>query len=195
VRTGRENKAASLFVFLGVLAAGWACPLQARAALSFGDWSWMLTPVRHGRHYPPQEISRLDISAGTALPGRLAANLALKNSGADREGILLRYDLSAEVYSVSDPQKERGWTIPFVVDERRVPQIKSGQSLNVSFDVTEIVKDYFKQLFLEGWRPKKIKMEIMIEPRQGEDSALKKTEATLPIFGALKSRKENKSRD
>ncbi len=188
---GREKKAASLFVFLGVLAAGVACPLQARATLSFGTWSWVLTPVRHGRHYPSQEISRLDISGDAAIPGRLAANLALQNLGPQREGILLRYDLSAEVYSISDPKKERGWTIPFVVDERRVPQLKADQSLTLNFDVTESVKDYFKQLFLEGWRPEKIKMEIMIEPRQGEDSALKKIESTLPILSAKKNDKEN----
>ena len=161
--------------------------LRAWADVSFGKWEWDIVTLRHGRHLPPLKISKLFFSGEDSLAGRLEANISLKNSGADREGILLRYDLSAKVYSISNPRKEKGWTIPFAVDERRIPRLKSGQGLNVSFDITEVTRDYFKRLSLEGWRPEKIKMKIMIEPQQGEDSALKKTESILPIVNLSKS--------
>lgn len=137
--------------------------------------------MRHERHLPPVKISLLPMKTHNAIPGILKANIILKNSGKEREGLLLRYVLSAQIDSPLSPQKEKGWTIPFAVDERRVPRIQSGQNLEVPFDVSGVVKDYFKRLALEGWRPEKIKMTVMIEPQQGRDSALTQASSVLPI--------------
>ncbi len=151
----------------------------AFASISFGEWSWQILNKRENS--APAPIDEILLPPNGYLKGRLKAVLNLNNQGASREGILLRYTLSAKVYSSSNPKREEGWTIPFAVDERRVPILKSGQNLPVVFDVTDPVKDYFKRLSLEGWKPEKIKMEVMIEPRQGENSALKTTQTVLNV--------------
>ena len=153
----------------------------AFATISFGDWSWQILNKRENS--APAPIDEILLPPNGYLKGRLKAVLNLNNQGASREGILLRYTLSAKVYSITKPEKDKGWTIPFAVDERRVPILRSGQTLPVVFDVTDPVKDYFKQLALEGWKPAKIKIEVMIEPRQGENSALKTTQTVLNVAG------------
>ena len=151
----------------------------AFASISFGEWSWQILNKRENS--APAPIDEILLPPNGYLKGRLKAVLNINNQGKSREGILLRYTLSAKVYSISNPEKDKGWTIPFAVDERRVPILKSGQTLPVVFDVTEPVKDYFKRLALEGWKPAKIKIEVMIEPRQGENSALKTTQTVLSV--------------
>ncbi len=168
-----NSKTAILVAVLGALSS------PAFAAISFGNWSWRLLDKQNTQ--PLSLITQIPLPKNGYLKGRLKAVLVVVNQGESREGILLRYALSADVYSVADPKKYHGWTIPFAVDERRVPILKSGQSLPVVFDVTDSVKDYFKSLALEGWRPGKIKMEVMVEPRQGEDSALKTTQSVLNV--------------
>lgn len=166
-------KTAILAAVLGV----WVSP--AFASISFGAWSWRIIDKQKTR--APSPVTKIILPPNGYLKGRLRAVLSVVNHGESREGILLRYALSANVYSTADPKNDHGWTIPFAVDERRVPILKSGQSLPIIFDVTDSVKDYFKRLSLEGWKPSQIKMEVMIEPRQGEDSALQTTQSFLSI--------------
>ncbi len=169
----RSPKTAILVAVLGMFSS------PAFASISFGPWSWQLLNKQNTR--PLSAITAIPLPLKGSFKGRLKAVVMIINHGENREGILLRYALSADIYSEADPQKYHGWTIPFAVDERRVPILKSGQSLPVVFDVTDSVKDYFRGLALEGWNPEKIKIEVMIEPRQGEDSALKTTESILNV--------------
>ena len=104
---------------------------------------------------------------------RLRARLTLKNRGPKAaEGILLRYSMTARIQPVTGGKPEGVWAIPFMVDERRVPQVGPNKTLDVFLTTSPALELYFIKLSRAGWWLDQVKLQVMVEPHQGSTDVL-----------------------
>ncbi len=153
-------------------------PQAVRAQVRLEGVRWQL-----GAGRPPQrrftDIGELK-AAGSHLSGRLRARLTVANRGPKEvEGILLRYCLSARLSSAAG--QEGVWSVPFLIEQKRVPRLGPHQSLETSLDSTELVRIYLKRVARSGFSPTEIKLQVMVEPHRGQTSPIQTFESTLPL--------------
>jgi hypothetical protein len=152
-------------VLAAALAA--ASAASASAQLSLESVHWQV-----GRSVGGRVASWQDVSALPAAPKageRLRARLVLKNDGPRmEEGLLLRYGLSARLLADSGGAAEGAWAVPFDVDEKRVPKVGAGKAIEVALDAGPALDLRLRRMALEGWRPDRVKISVMLEPRRGE---------------------------
>ena len=101
------------------------------------------------------------------LDNRLRARLVLKNAGPLEEGLLLRYSMTARVAPVQGAPADGTWTVPFHVEERHVPKIGADKTLEVPLEASPALNDYLNRIGRAGWWPDRIKIQVMLEPREG----------------------------
>jgi hypothetical protein len=136
-----------------------------------------------GAGRPPQrrfaDIGEL-AAPGADLRGRLRARLTVANRGPKEiEGILLRYCLSARI---SPAAGQAGvWSVPFLIEQKRVPRLGPHQSLETSLDSTELVRLYLKRVARNGFSPTELKLYVMVEPQRGQTAPIQTVESTLPL--------------
>lgn len=164
-------------VIAAALAAASAGAASAQLSLESVHW-------QAGRVEPGRAASWADAAS---LPGapkagqRLRARLVLKNDGPQlEEGLLLRYSLTARVLPVEGGAAEGAWGAPFDVDEKRVPEVGAGKTVEVPLDAWPALDLFLRRLAREGWRADEIKIQVMLEPRRGE-KALQLVEAVLDL--------------
>ncbi|MBI5242862.1 MAG: hypothetical protein HY922_04150 [Elusimicrobia bacterium] len=109
----------------------------------------------------------------------------LNESAKPEEAILLRYAFSARLAQVQGGGASEGtWTIPFLLDERRVPKIRGNDSIQVTICLNRAVfRDYLLRMRRAGFWPDSLRLQVMVEPRPGESSFDNRViEATLPVL-------------
>ncbi len=138
------------------------------------------TPAPAGSPAKTEILQRLRLSPGDKLPARLGGLVKLLNRGpVAEEGILLRYVVSARV-SPTDGG-EAAWSLPFVLETRRVPKIGSNQVLEVAIDASTMIDLYLKKLGREGWWLDALKLDVLLEPRKDDPKKLQLLSAELPV--------------
>jgi hypothetical protein len=125
-----------------------------------------------------------------AAPERMRARLILKNDGPlNEEGLLIRYSLTARVLPGDAGAAEGSWAVPFNVDEKRVPKIGAEKTIEVPLDASAAVDLYLKRLARAGWRPDRLKIQVMLEPHHGS-KALQLVEDVVEFVTAANGNKE-----
>ena len=153
--------------FLAVAASFFAATAGAASAeTSLEGVYWQVGRVEGGRVSAWQNASVLR-DGPPKLDNRLRARLVLKNAGADEEGLLLRYSMTARVAPAEGAAAEGSWAVPFAVDERRVPKIGADKTLEVPLDASPALDLYLRRIARAGWWPDRIKIQVMLEPRPG----------------------------
>lgn len=114
---------------------------------------------------------------------RLRAVLTIANEGARVEsGAVIRFALSARLRRIGT-DGEGVWELPFLLEQRHVPQIKRGRGLNIFLPINRVaVVTYLKRLRAAGYWPDSLRVEAVIEPRVGtEDLAGRAAAKTIVV--------------
>ncbi|MBI4678885.1 MAG: hypothetical protein HY748_15005 [Elusimicrobia bacterium] len=115
-----------------------------------------------------REVEALPLRNGV-LKARVRAKVAVRNaSPVSVEGILLRYCVSA-LLAPGRPRAvgstEGSWTVPFLVEEKRIPRIGAQRTIETSVDPTVSVRLYVARMARAGYRVEELRLAIMVEPR------------------------------
>ncbi|NNN04499.1 MAG: hypothetical protein HKL90_01225 [Elusimicrobia bacterium] len=153
-----------------LLAAAFAAAAgRASAQLVFDGVRWQAGRVENGRVAAWQEV-KVVTQAPPKLTDRLRAHLFLKNPGTHpEEGVLIRFSMTARLVP-SDAAVAGAWAIPFAVDEKRVPYVAPGKTVEVVLDASPALDLYLRRLARAGWWPDRLKMQVMLEPHPGAAS-------------------------
>lgn len=151
----------ALWALAALLAAG-AGPAAAELVLESVGWQ----AGRAAR--PPRPPSFEDASSAPAPtgrgPARLRGKAVLKNRGPEsEEGILLRYVVAARLMRPA-AAGEGVWTVPFLVEERRVPKIGANQILSVPLITSPHIEQYLRRTARQGYVADRLRLEAMVEP-------------------------------
>ena len=96
------------------------------------------------------------------------------------DGMVLRYALSARLVKAGTEGQPGVWTVPFYLNERRVPRVRAGQVKEIPLN--DLVLDVFlKKVYRAGYWPDALRIEVMVEPRAGEGLEQRMLEGTLPV--------------
>lgn len=129
---------------------------------------------------PPGNIDTLKIT-GPRLDGKLRARLTLSNRGPKAaEGILLKYFLAGRLIPLAG-QEPAVWAVPFLLDERRVPKVGPNQVQEITLEFSAFFDAYLKKIYSLGFVPEQLKLQIMVEPRRGDNHPIEILEGILPL--------------
>ncbi len=169
-----------LFLAAAFAAAGAGA---ARAELALESVHWQAGRVEGGRVTSWQYVRTL---ADAPKPAdRMRARLVLKNDGPqNEEGLLLRYSLTARVLPGSG-DGAGVWAVPFIVDEKRVPKVGAEKTIDVALDAGAAIELYLRRVTRAGWRPDRLKIQVMLEPHRG-NKTLQLVEDVLEIGAGAK---------
>jgi hypothetical protein len=153
--------------------------VSASAELELESVHWQVGRVEGGRATSWRDVKTL---ADAPKPAdRMRARLVLKNYGPrSEEGLLLRYSLTARVIPGDGGPAEGSWAVPFGVDAKRVPKVGAEKTIEVSLDAGAQIDLYLRRLARAGWRPDRIKIQVMLEPHH-ESKTLQIVEAVLEV--------------
>lgn len=149
---------------------------------------WQVLPSQRPPRKAALDIASLSLPPGAPNRETLGAVVVLRNAGAKAAvGVLLRYAVSARIAPVDGGGSTAlttggggSWTVPFWLEEARVPRIRAGQEQR--FTIRNLhLEPHLRQLLREGFWPTALRLQVMAEPKRGEDPAQKMLDAELPI--------------
>ncbi|MBI4386893.1 MAG: hypothetical protein HY551_05895 [Elusimicrobia bacterium] len=132
------------------------------------------------------EVSSWKESPGLEVRVKPRAVLVVANRGPKaEEGVLLRYAVSGRVARIGDAGSEGIWTVPFWVEEKRIPVLKSNQTKEIWIEELSLrMRRHLRRLYRAGFWLKAIKIQIVAEPRQEQSfDARRILEQELPVDG------------
>lgn len=142
---------------------------------------WNLLPSQKAGRKKAEPVD--SVVRPPAHPGGepLGAVVALNNEGArPAVGVLLRYAVSAQITPIGGG-KEGVWTVPFWLEETRIPQVAPGKE--VRFTIRNLhLEANLRKLQREGFWPTALRIQVMTEPKSGEDLDRKIVQADLPVL-------------
>ncbi|MBI4061948.1 MAG: hypothetical protein HY403_11000 [Elusimicrobia bacterium] len=152
---------------LAVLAFAALAAARAGAELSLESVSWQRGRVEKSRVVAWEDAGRL-FDGPPKIDARLRARLTLKNRGPEAaEGILLRYSMTGRVAPIAGDKPEGVWSIPFMVEEKRVPKVGSNMTKDVYLATSPALDLYLAKLARSGWWLDRVKLQVLIEPHRG----------------------------
>jgi hypothetical protein len=159
-------------------------PARGSAEVLIESVRWQQTLTAKRRQPVYHDILELS-SVPPRITGRIRALLVLKNRGPqEAEGILLRYSIAARLVGLGSAQAGV-WAVPFMIEEKRVPKIGPNQRLEVSLDPARSMdvpfNHYLQRIFSSGFWLDRIRLQVMLSPRQGAVETIKTEEAILPV--------------
>lgn len=144
----------------------------AQAAVTLQELRWQVATGAAGRKPVWHEAAGGWLQppgAKLQRPPRLVATLLNSDVKAD-EAVLLRYAVSARLAPAMGGS-QGVWTLPFVLEERRVPKVPAKGSLQVPIALNRALFDaYLKRMNRSGFWPDALRMQVMVEPRPGSVS-------------------------
>lgn len=156
------------------------CASAAAAEVQVQAVSWQRLEAEKGKPTKAEDVRELKLEPGKTVKGRLLARLALVNRGAAADGVLLRYAMTAKVANLERPEEPAVWSVPFMIDEKRVARAGANSVFETTVDPTTMLAIYLARVYREGYWPVELKLQVMAAPRKGA-GALKVVEQTLPV--------------
>ncbi len=170
---------ALLLAMFGVLLA--ASPLRAEVVISDVIWQLAIQVRKHKRDY--HDIRRWLFPPTDKAKIRVRAKLTLVNRNSKSESaLLLKYAFGARLRRIGgeDPGI---WTVPFHLDERRIPIVKGGERREIALPINRVALNaYLKRMYRAGYWPDAFKVHVMVEPRIGEGFVNRIEEVVLPVI-------------
>jgi len=145
---------------------------------------WQLAKPVRGQKAVYQDISVLS-SVPPRIAGKLRLRVVLKNRGPQQaDGIVLRYCISARLAPLRRGE-EGVWSVPFLIDEKRVPKVGPNRYFEVSWDPSGSVElpfnHYLQRVFSSGFWPDQLKLQVMLSPHRGAVETIRTQEIVLPV--------------
>ena len=153
----------------------------ARAEVALQGARWQRADRINDKVSKGIDIVEASILPGAALKGRMLVKVRLLNRGPAKEGILLRYAVTAKIGPLAQPQIEPAWALPYMLEEKRVPKIGANQFYEATLDPTARKFRLLRKIYRMGYWPQELKVQVMLEPRNGNAGALQILEAVLPF--------------
>ena len=159
------------------------CAPSAFAEVVLADLGWQFAIQIKKQRRKYHDIEAWIFPPGSKRKVRVRAMATVLNkSASDERAVLLRYAFSARLKKIG-ARGEGTWTIPFVVEERRIPRIRGGASLPVELYLNRVAFDaYIKRMHRAGFWPDAFRVKVMIEPRAGETLNERILETGLPVI-------------
>ncbi len=139
--------------------------------------SWRLLPRTAGRGAAWTEVRSADV-AGSKLPGRIRAVATLVNGGSPAVlGLVLRYVVSLR-YALPGGGFE---DVPFYLDERHIPSIKTGETSRLSLAVPNVGSNLRDSAGPDMPAPVSIHLRAVLKPRADLADKLQSVAADLNL--------------
>lgn len=166
-----------------------AAPASAEVTIERTDWQLALQMRRQKRIY--HDISQWLFPPSLQVKLRPRALVVLANkSGKAETAVLLRYSITPRLRRIGTSE-EGIWTVPLVVEERRIPNLKGGQTKKIPLYLNRIsFGAYLKRMYRAGYWPDALRIEVMVEPKPGETFEKRLRRSVLPILWKASAAKD-----
>ena len=156
-------------------------PSLVSAELVLRSVAWQL-PAPSGaqpRGYRP--IERWIQPPIARVPSKPRVVVTVANRGPKAaEGAVLRFVVTARQAKIGATSGEGVWTVPFYLSERRVARVKANETKEVPIN-DPFLDVFLKKTFRAGYWPDALRIQVMVEPRNGEGLEQRILEQTLPV--------------
>jgi len=162
-------------IFLALSGSAWG-----EVALKQARWFVVQNGKARRGGYRPAE--RWVQPPAARLSSKPRAVVTVVNRGPKpEEGVLLRYAISARLFRAGETGVGEGlWTVPFWVEERRVPRLKANEVKDIPIDSMLLIT-FLKRTFRAGFWLNALKIQVMVEPRIGDKLPERILEEVLPV--------------
>ncbi|MCK4935770.1 MAG: hypothetical protein KAR84_02860 [Elusimicrobiales bacterium] len=151
----------SLLVFM--------CSAAAFAQITIEDVNWQVSKIVGAKRLPFVKVKEVLIKPEGKINEKIRILVSVRNEGNKVvEGLVLRYALKFKIVKLNSADDTAIWSVPFRIEELRISKIKSSREQTVKILNTGINTE-LKKLRSNGFWIDAIGMEIMIEPRKGDD--------------------------
>lgn len=145
------------------------CSAGAFAQITIEDVNWQISKSVGTKRLPFVKVKEVSISPEGKINEKIRILVSVSNKGNKViEGLVLRYALKFKIVKLNSADDTAVWSVPFRIEELRISKIKPACSQTVKILNTGINKE-LKKLRNNGFWIDAIGMEIMIEPRKGDD--------------------------
>ena len=142
---------------------------QAGAQVRVTSISWESSAPKAKTWTPFAPVTELKLAADRTIKDKLRAVFTVRNSSqAAVEGLVLRYALRLRLVKDGDAPENGVWGVPFRVEELRLAKAPAGESRQVRAIRFEL-GEQIKKLSGTGFWFDALKLEVMVEPRQGDE--------------------------
>lgn len=153
----------------------WQLPLPSkRPPVRYQDITAWLQPPAARTVLKPRPVVKL-FSPG----GRPASGLVLRYAVSARLAPL-NGDVQAKEEARSAMQEFGGWTVPFWVEERRIPWLRGDRLKEVPLHRVELTP-FLRRIRESGYWPEAIRVQVMVEPKKGDTLRHRIGESVLPV--------------
>jgi hypothetical protein len=157
-------------------------PVSAEVTLGDAVWEVALQVKKKRRDFHALKQWLLPPSPQVKVRPRVTVHMSNSHKK-PVSALLLRYAFSARLRRIGHPDEEGVWTVPFEVEERRVPRVKGRAEASVSLPMNRVVlRTYLRRIYHSGYWPVAFKVRVMVEPRPGESFANRIIERELPVL-------------
>ncbi|HBB66960.1 MAG: hypothetical protein A2X28_04905 [Elusimicrobia bacterium GWA2_56_46] len=152
---------------------------------------WQISRVKDNKKLPFETVSELKLGSYQRYADKLRAVVTAQNlSARPVEGLVLRCALSLRLVKLpaklnvgaADPgAPDPGfWTVPFRVEEVRISRIKPGGLYEAKL-IHSALNEQLKKLKNSGFRADALKLQVMLDPRPGDEPSRIMKEAVIEI--------------
>lgn len=163
-----------------LLALALSCPAAAGVSVSSASIEVSIAaskgrPVFHA-------VEKLYLPPDGKPAARLRAVLRVDNDGPRAEsGAVVRFALSTRLRRVGS-EGEGQWTVPFLLEEKHIPQVKRGRGVEVVLPFNRVaIVQHLKNLRAAGYWPDALRLEALFTPRAGEALEGRLAAKTIPV--------------
>ena len=154
---------------------------SARAQVRVTSISWESSAPKAKVWTPFAPVTELKLAANRKMKDKLRAVFTVRNSSRARvEGLVLRYSLRLRLVKEGDAPENGVWGVPFRVEELRLAKAPAGESRQVRAIRFEL-NEQIKKLSGTGFWFDALKLEVMVEPRQGDELSGITQESVLAV--------------
>jgi hypothetical protein len=173
-----KNRCAAFIAVL--LALPFLCPgLRAQVQLDKVDWQVSL--VAGEKPLPFKTIQELKLEPYQKYPHKFRAVVTVQNASAKPvEGLVLMCALSLHMVKVADAADSGFWAVPFRTEELRISRIKAGGVYEAKL-IHFVLNEQLKKLKNTGFWVDALKLQVMLDPKSGDDPAKIMKEGVISI--------------
>lgn len=179
IRTNMTRYAGFAALFLLLATAPFPGRLSAQVRINGIDWQVSRAAGGEKKLFEP--IMEVKLEPYQRYPGKLRAMVSVQNPSArPAGGLVLRCALSLHLVRPGVPGDAGFWSVPFRVEEVRISQIRPGGVYSAGL-IHFTLNEQLQKLKNTGFWVDAMKLQAMLEPRQGDEPAWIMKEAVIDI--------------
>ncbi len=153
--------------------------LQAQVQINKIDWQISRADSKEKQLFEP--ILEVKLEPYQKYLDKLRAVVSVQNLAAKQaEGLVVKCALSLHIVKTSDPATSGFWAVPFRTEELRISLIQPGGVYEAKL-IHFVLNEQLKKLKNTGFWVDGLKLQVMMDPRQGDEPARIMKEAVLDI--------------